>query len=510
MAIDLPNWLNEVIALAPDADVLQFEGRWRPWSWLTAGTEVLRIRLDNEGFGDGAMVGVVMRNRPEIVRTIAASLATRRCLVTLSSAIPPEKLASEIRRLRLPVVVATATDWATGPLRSAVTEAGSLGLVANDGADANDGDDHDDPFGIIVASGDRGGAPTTAVGVAVQMLTSGTTGPPKRIDLLYRSLEHEIESTAHYSRNADMSKPRLSSGTSLIWNPLLHIGGLRGLMTSLVAGRKVALLERFSVDGWAAMVGEHRPRVISLVPAAMAMVYDADLPKDLFAGVEVAFSGTAPLDPTLGRQFEERYGVPVLVVYGATEFAGGVAGWTIGAWKQFGDAKSGSVGRPNAGVDVRIVDRETGTVLPSGQVGLLEVRAPQLATEGWTRTTDLARIDDDRFIWIIGRADDVIIRGGFKVATGEVRDIIASHPSVSDACVIGLDDTRLGQVPVAAVELRAGAAITSADLLAWARDRLSGYQVPVEIKIVDLLPRTPSMKVSQGDVRLLFGPTRSG
>ncbi|MET0578430.1 MAG: fatty acid--CoA ligase family protein, partial [Ilumatobacteraceae bacterium] len=277
---------------------------------------------------------------------------------------------------------------------------------------------------------------------------------------------------------------------------------------SLVSGRRVAMLERFSVEAWAALVREHRPRAVSLVPTALAMVYDADLPRDTFDGVSAVFSGTAPLDPALAQQFQERYGVPVLVVNGATEFAGGVAGWTLADWKRCGRDKVGSVGRPNAGVRVRVVDQDSFDPLPPGEVGLLEVQAPQLSSSGWVRTTDLARIDEDDFIWIVGRADDVIVRGGFKVATNSVRDVIAGHPAVLDASVFGLPDRRLGQVPVGAVELRPDAEpVTSDELIAWARERLTGYQVPVELRIVDRLPRTPSMKVSQAALKELFGAT---
>jgi acyl-coenzyme A synthetase/AMP-(fatty) acid ligase len=235
------------------------------------------------------------------------------------------------------------------------------------------------------------------------------------------------------------------------------------------------------------------------------MVHDADLPRSTFEGVSAVFSGTAPLDPELARRFEERYGVPVLVVYGATEFAGGVAGWTLADWRRYGSEKAGSVGRPNAGVEVRVVDQESGAELPRGEVGLLEVRAPQLPQAGWMRTTDLARMDGDDFIWITGRADDVIVRGGFKVAAGEVRAVIVEHPAVQDACVFGIDDRRLGQVPVAAVELRPDSEpVTAADLLRWVRERLSAYQVPTRLVLVDELPRTPSLKISQGALRPLF------
>jgi long-chain acyl-CoA synthetase len=301
---------------------------------------------------------------------------------------------------------------------------------------------------------------------------------------------------------------RLRSGTAILWAPLLHIGGMRGLVSALVAGRRVALMERFQVEAWRDLVLEHRPRVVSLAPTALRMVLDAGLPEATFEGIRAVIAGTAPVPPELADEFYGRYGVPVLVVYGATEFAGGVAGWTLRDWRQFGPSKRGSVGRANAGVSVRIVDPDSGSPLDPGGSGILEVRGAQLGTADWVRTSDMARMDEDGFIWILGRADDVIIRGGFKVSTTSVRDALASHPAVADASVIGIPDARLGQVPVAAVELKPTAAgVSGADLGRFLRERLSPYQVPVEIRVVDALPRTPSLKVSQPEVRKLFAPT---
>jgi acyl-CoA synthetase (AMP-forming)/AMP-acid ligase II len=492
--IDLPSWIRLVVTIDPDAEALEFEGNWRPWRHLASGIAALDGAL-GPALGEGTAVGVLIRNRPEIVRTIVGVLGSGRCLVTLSSAFPTATLAAEVRRLRLPVIVATAADW-TEELRAAAWEAGTLGLHVADG---------EGPAEVIVPGRTSSpGSEATRPGVAVQMLTSGTTGTPKRVDLLYRSIEHELVSTAHYSSSASLKEPRLSGGVAIIWNPLLHIGGLRGLITNIVAGRRIAMLERFSVPAWAALVEEHRPRVLSLVPSALRMVLDADVPKELLASAQVVISGTAPLAPELSAAFEAKYGIPVLVVYGATEFAGGVAGWTLRDWRQFGATKRGSVGRVNRGVVARVVDQASGELLPNDAVGLLEVCGPQLAQAGWVRTTDLARIDDDGFIWIEGRADDVIIRGGFKVATGAVADVLRSHPAVLDACVIGVPDERLGQVPVAAVELRAEMRADAEALRGWAHDQLSPYQVPVQIIIVDALPRTPSMKVSQPEVRRLL------
>jgi long-chain acyl-CoA synthetase len=490
--------LREVVDIDPAGHAIQFDGSWRNWGYLGSAMRALDAVLEDHGLGPDRPVGVIMRNRPEIVRGIVALLATRRCVVTLSSVIPSATLAEEIASMGLPAVLMTGEDGRDEQLRAALERAGTIGVEMVDQDEAVVGD-------VFVPDTRCSSYPDVA-GVAVQMLTSGTTGAPKRIDLPYRSLEHEIGSTASYSRSEDITVARLRSGTTILWVPLLHIGGMRSLITTMIAGRRIALMERFDVDQWQALVLEHRPKVVSLAPTALRMVLDAQVPTEVFEGIRAVFAGTAPLTSEVADEFLERYGVPVLVVYGATEFAGGVAGWNIGDWERFGRTKRGSVGRPNAGVTIRIVDAGTGDVRPSGEDGIVEVRGPQLGTREWVRTTDLGRMDDDGFLWILGRADDVIIRGGFKVSTTTVKDALARHPAVLDASVIGIPDARLGTVPVAAVELVSGLeeAPTPDELRDFLRGALPPYQVPVQIRIVEALPRTPSMKVSQPEVRRLF------
>ena len=270
----------------------------------------------------------------------------------------------------------------------------------------------------------------------------------------------------------------------------------------------MALLERFTVESWADAVRRHQPKTVSLVPTALRMVLDADLdPADL-ASVRSVMSGTAPLDPDVADAFTDKYGVPVLTSYAATEFGGGVAGWNLADHREFGVAKRGSVGRAHAGCELRVVDQVTAAVLGADEVGLLEVRASQLGGDEWIRTTDLARLDADGFLWIVGRADETILRGGMKVQPDVVRVALERDPAVRAAAVVGLDDARLGQVPVAAVELRDGSATSPAELLEHARAHLAKYELPVEILVVDALPRTPSAKVELAGVRALFGGAR--
>jgi acyl-CoA synthetase (AMP-forming)/AMP-acid ligase II len=214
-------------------------------------------------------------------------------------------------------------------------------------------------------------------------------------------------------------------------------------------------------------------------------------------------SGTAPLDPDLAEAFTTRYGVPVLTSYGATEFGGGVAGWNLADHEQFAVAKRGSVGRAHAGCSLRVVDSTDGTDLGLDVVGLLEVRAAQLGTDDWVRTTDLARVDADGFLWIVGRADQTILRGGYKVQPEVVRAALERVPGVTEAAVVGIDDERLGAVPVAAVERRPGAELDEATVLEVAGAHLARYELPVTVVVVDALPRTTSGKADLAAVREL-------
>jgi acyl-CoA synthetase (AMP-forming)/AMP-acid ligase II len=194
------------------------------------------------------------------------------------------------------------------------------------------------------------------------------------------------------------------------------------------------------------------------------------------------------------------------VSYAATEFGGGVAGWNLADHKKYWASKRGSVGRAHAGCALRVVDPDTGEILEANSEGLLEISSHQFGdSAGWVRTTDIARIDEDGFLWIVGRADQAIIRGGFKVHPDEVRAVLERDPRVQGAAVVGRPDARLGAVPVAAVELRAGEdSVGAADLAERASHGLSRYELPQEIRIVDELPRTPSGKVDLMAVRSLF------
>ncbi len=250
------------------------------------------------------------------------------------------------------------------------------------------------------------------------MLTSGTTGKPKRVPLATRNFERGFKAGLAYEkdRSADET-PKLRTGIQFLMLPLTHITGLWGAVTQMAACRKSCLIEKFNVEEWRDAVVRHRPKVFTGPPATLRMILDANVPKEDLSSLVAIRTGTAPLDPVIADSFFERYGIPVLQNYGATEFAGAVAGWSLEDFLKLRTEKAGSVGRIHGDVEARIVDQDSGDILPPGTEGVLELRAAQLGdAKAWLRTTDRALLDADNFLWIKGRADNAIIRGGFQSA----------------------------------------------------------------------------------------------
>ena len=339
-----------------------------------------------------------------------------------------------------------------------------------------------------------------ATDVAFVTWTSGTTGTPKPIlhshtgylELLDRMLG------SLRTRPADPSRPPTPN---LVPVSLALNAGLYQVLFGLRAGAAVVVMERFETRTFAELVRRHGIRSTVLPPAAMVMLADDPGVQDL-APLRYVRSITAPLSPLAARRFAGKFGVVVLNSYGQAE-VGEVIGWTADDARRHPE-KLGAAGRPHANVEIRVVGPD-GEEVAAGQVGELLVRPPRMAVgyagghslddrvdaDGFVRTGDFARVDDDGFVWIEGRVSDVINRGGNKVFPDQVEEVIRLAPGVTDAAVVGLPDARLGEVPVAFVVGDASAA----ELERLCREHLTPYKVPVEFRRVAELPRSEVGKV---------------
>ncbi len=493
---DFASHIERIFIAAPCATAIETSCSAISWGELKILCDAITSEFELLGLEAGSPVGVVARNQIGHIAALISIISSGRCFATINPFQPSEGLSQDISEMKPPVVILAEEDAVNPSVLTTIRSIGSTAIILMP----------DNSISVIRPGPGKTEAKSEYAllpGIAVLMLTSGTTGRPKRIRLTLRSLISAT--TSQLSRRSSDSLLEVKSTPTLISNPISHISGLFFVVSSIMEARPIVILERFSVEYWADMVEKHRIRYTSIVPAAIRMVYDSGLLKSKLSSLSALGSGASSLPVDLQRTFEEKYDIPILLVYGATEFSGAIAGWTLPLHKSFIGSKIGSVGRAFDGVDLRVVDSVSGEQLPSNESGVLEVRGSQFDSEGsWTRTTDIAVIDDDAFVWIKGRTDAAINRGGFKILPEEIEAILRQFPPVADAVVVGIEDDRLGEVPVAAVELRPTMTASDEEILDYLRGSLPSYKVPVRIISLPELPRSGALKVRIKDVKDLF------
>ncbi len=463
--MDFVGVIGDILRIDPIARALVFEGRWFTYAELSRAVELLDRDLAGAGVGPGTLVAAVLPNTPGGVVAILAVLFRRACLVPLS----PRRADADLATI------------------------GAVGAVIRPGST--------DPADLTwrVEHGDAD-APTRD-GVASLVGTAGTTGPPKRVPVTYESIDASLTGTR--SKAGNKGRTGLRDDVTIVCFPLAHLSGLVPLLITILTGRRVALMAKFEPSEAAAIVKAHGITSLALNPTAVAMLLDSDLDPTDLATLRFVRSGSAPLSPELAGAFSDRFGVMVMQAYGQTETGGEVIGWSPQEWNDFGVAKRGSVGRPHPGLAVRIVDPgadpEAGG-LPVGASGELWLRGVR-GHESWHRTGDIARVDEDGFVWVLGRADDTIICGGFNIAPLAIEHVLERHPAIQEAAVVGAPDRRLGQIPVAVIVERDGTAVSDDELDAWSREHLEPYQAPRAYVRVSALPRNDAGKVHRPTTR---------
>ncbi len=498
MAQTIAERVAQVLTLSPDTAAVEFQGVSTTWRQLEAAALAVEAHLSDLGISKEAPIGWVARNGPASVAAFVALLRAARPIAPLRPNQTIDIFKGDIRDQKLKAVVGGGADWDLPGVIDTAREAGSAGVRIDADAAGNLA------AGLIPGIDTVGPGPhrDDAPGMVVERLSSGTTGPPKRIPVTVEKMLPAL-GAAEESQASSQEALRIKTSPAIVLAPFTHAGGIFGLLMAMYQARPVVLFDKFEVDRWVKAVQTYRPKAASLVPAMIRMVLESDTPKEALASLRVVRSGTAALDPDTQRAFEERFGMPVLIDYGAAEFLGGVAGWSLPDHQKFAEAKRGSVGRPRSDVQLRTVDPDTGALQKTGEVGQLEIFSRRFSPD-WIRTNDLARLDEDGFLYIHGRTDDAINRGGFKILPDEIAPIIRQYPGVREATVVGFPDQRLGQVPVAIIEAT-GADIDPEALKAFLKERLAFYQVPVDVKFIDAFPRTTSLKISRPELKAMLG-----
>lgn len=343
--------------------------------------------------------------------------------------------------------------------------------------------------------------------VAVLLFTSGTTGTPKSAILRQRHLVSYILSSVEFMGASE-------DEATLVSVPPYHIAGVAAMLSSVYTGRRIMQLPRFDPHTWIDTVEAEGITHAMVVPTMLTRIVDAldERGGEPLLGVEaLSYGGGKMPRPVIERALELFPITNFVNAYGLTETSSTIAllGPDEHRIAQYSDepaeqARLGSVGRPLPGVEVAIRD-DDGNDLPAGQVGEIFVRGEQVAGEyrekgslldadGWFPTRDGGRIDADGFLFVQGRNDDLIIRGGENISPGEIEDVAVSHPRVRDAAAIGIADREWGE-KIVLVAVPNGATPDAAELEDLIRSRLRSSRVPAHIVFVDELPHNDTGKL---------------
>jgi len=348
--------------------------------------------------------------------------------------------------------------------------------------------------------------PVAASAVAALVYTSGTTGRPKGAMLTQANLAANAVALARAWRFS--GQDRLLHAL-----PLFHVHGLFvAINTVVVSGAGLLLLPRFD----ATAVLQHLPQatVFMGVPTHYTrLLQEPGLDRGAAARVRLFVSGSAPLLPQTLDQFRDRTGQTILERYGMTETLMNTSNPYAGA------RLPGSVGLPLEGVAVRVTEGAGGATVGTGTIGTLEVKGPNVfagywrdlhktrsafSADGWFKTGDLGRLDAQGYVWIVGRATDLVISGGYNVYPKEVEAELDAVAGVSESAVFGVPHAYFGEGVTAAVVLKPGVTLSEAQLLEQLRMRLSGYKVPKRIVFVPQLPRNTMGKVRKDALRASY------
>lgn len=512
------NFLSIPAMMFPDQEIIVFEG-----TRLTYGTAVERVRqlassVRELGIKPGDRVAALQTNCHQFIETYYATATLGATFVPLNyRAKPPEieymVTAADVKVLfvgdRYLDLVKQLQDKFTSVTHYVAMESTRPGML------------HYEDL-IAQGSSDLEDAEVDESDVSILMYTSGTTSLPKGVMLTYGDFTNYVVGTVEM---ADGS-PR---GASLLCAPLYHIAGTANMMTALWAGRKIVVLRQFDPKEWLAAVQNEKISHAFVVPTMMKQLIDhPEFPTFDLSSLENLSYGGAPMPFPVIRRAIAAFprGTGFVNAFGQTETTStltvlGPADHRLDGSPQEVERnlkRLTSVGLPLPDVEVRVLD-EDNKELPANDIGEVVIRTPRvmkgyagqesataalLDADGWLHTRDVGYIDEDGYVYLVGRKDDIIIRGGENIAPAEIEAVLHAHPAVDEAAVIGLPDVDWGQKIAAFVALRPGKTVNAEELSEFCRQRLASFKKPEMIRFVDALPKNPLGKILKKELRAQF------
>ncbi len=349
--------------------------------------------------------------------------------------------------------------------------------------------------------------------IAILLFTSGTTGIPKAAVLRHKHLVSYILGSVEFGGAGE-------DEAALVSVPPYHIAGMAAVLSNTYAGRRVVQLPSFGAESWLEAARAENVTHAFLVPTMLARILDVlgDAPANLPNLRAISYGGGKMPLPVLERALRAFPTTDFTNAYGLTETSSTIA--VLGPEDHRAAMASDdpavrqrlvSVGRPLPSVEVEIRDPE-GRALPAGEHGEVYVRGEQIAgeylgrastveAEGWFPTRDGGYMDAEGYLFLEGRIDDVIVRGGENLSPGEIEEVLLEHPSVADCAVVGMPDEQWGEAVAAFVTLHPGAAATVEELQEWVRTRLRSSRMPARVEFRAQLPYTETGKLLRRALR---------
>jgi acyl-CoA synthetase (AMP-forming)/AMP-acid ligase II len=490
----------------PDAEAMTYLGR--SWTWAQWEDRVRRLTgvLVDAGIGRGDVVGCLDKNHPATVELTfaAASLGAATAIFNWRLAGDEVDYAVNDSGARWLLVGTELLDLVER-IRDRLPSVGTIVEVTPDGVD--------DPYEALLA--DAVPRPRSSDvdpdDVCLVMYSSGTTGRPKGVMLRQRNLlAHTVNALDGWTWD--------EGDKNLVAMPLFHVGGTSYVQQGIHSGVPTVMTREADGASLAGAILQGANRTF-LVPAVLAQVLQSG--EDaiaLFGRLKTYCYGAAPMPlPLLRAAMGAWPRTDFIQVYGLTEVCGVLTHLMPDAHRDADHPERlVSAGQPIPDVEVKVVDPGSLEELPVGEHGELWFRTPQLmkgflnkpeataeviTADGWFRTGDMGRVDQDGFVFVQDRLKDMIISGGENIYSPEVERVLAEHPAVLEVAVIGVPDERWGEAVKAVVAVHPDTKGDEAELIEWCRERLAHYKCPKSIDFIPLLPRNPTGKILKRDLR---------
>lgn len=503
-AIDIPEipfgeMLWESAQRFPEKTAVVFQGQRISFRELDGLANCFANALAALGVKKGDRVALYMTNRPEYVISIYSIARLGAIFTPMNPTYKEGEIEHHLNDAEVSVLVVQESLY---PLVKAIRhQMASLKAIVIVGQRAEDGTHlfRD----LVRQASPKHPAPlqlTWAEDVVALPYSSGTTGLPKGVMLTHQNL---VANNIQF-----MSSGRLTEhDTLLIFLPFYHIYGIMLVSGGLYAGATLVIMEAFDLERSLTLTEQYGVTLYYAVPPILlALDNYPDLGKFQFAQLRYIMAGAAPLAPEVAQRVQDKLGVPILQGYGLTE----ASPITHLNPVEQGQIKLDSVGLAVPNQEQKIVDLETGERdLGVGEVGELVVKGPhvmkgywqapdetkQTLRDGWLRTGDIAKLDQDGYVYIIDRKKEMIKYKGFSVAPAEVEAVLFKHPAVADCAVIGKPDPEAGEIPKALVMLRQGEEVAVEALMEFVGSRIAGYKKIREVEFVASIPKTASGKI---------------